>query len=157
MANLAAIPLVAFNLWSASEYVGDQMLGRQQLREQRFISDQQLAELSNAEVMRSKREAETSLWKAWAATRDPAEKTRIEKQLKQIRSETPALKAAIDASAVGARASWLSRRLGWDQEAIKGVTPMAIPVLSHRVVLNFQAEAEGMTAEQVVVVPDPRA
>jgi hypothetical protein len=37
MAMVAAIPLVIFNLWSASEYVGDQMLGRQQLQEQRFI------------------------------------------------------------------------------------------------------------------------
>jgi len=71
VANLAAIPLVAFNLWSASEYVGDQMLGRQQLHEQRFASNQQLAELSNAEVMRSKREAETSLWKAWSVTTQP--------------------------------------------------------------------------------------
>src|SRR5262245_44960333 len=53
-AILAAAPLVVFNLWSASEYVGDQMLGRQQLQEQRFSSDQQLAEMSNAEVMRSK-------------------------------------------------------------------------------------------------------
>ena len=33
VAILAAIPLVAFKLWSASEYVGDQMLGRQQLQE----------------------------------------------------------------------------------------------------------------------------
>jgi hypothetical protein len=80
-AILAAVPFVAFNLWSASEYVGDQMIGRQQLQEQRFTSNQQLAEMSNAEVMRSKREAEATLWKAWAATRDLAEKTRIEKQL----------------------------------------------------------------------------
>jgi hypothetical protein len=33
VAILAAIPLVALTLWSASEYVGDQMLGRQQLQE----------------------------------------------------------------------------------------------------------------------------
>ena len=123
LAILAAVPLVTFNLWSASEYVGDQMLGRQQLQEQRFTSDQQLAEMSNAEVIRSKREAEATLWKAWAVTRDPAERTRIEKQLKKIRSETPALRAAMEAGTVGARASWLSRRLGWDKEAIEGVTP----------------------------------
>ena len=43
LAILAAVPLVAFNLWGASEYVGDQMLGRQQLQEQRFTSDQQYA------------------------------------------------------------------------------------------------------------------
>jgi hypothetical protein len=110
---------------------------RQQLQEQRFTSDQQLVELSNAEVMRSKREAEATLWKVWAATRDPAERTRIEKQLKQIRSETPALRAAMGTGTVGARAGWLSRRWGWDKEAIEGVTPMAIPVLMQMVELVF--------------------
>jgi hypothetical protein len=30
---------------------------------------------------------------------------------------------------------------------------MAVPVLSHRVVVNFQAEAEGMSAERLVSVP----
>jgi Homeodomain-like domain len=137
LAILAAAPLVAFNLWSASEYVGDQMLGRQQLQGQRFSSDQQLAEMSNAEVMRSKREAEATLWKAWASTRDPSERVRIEKQLKETRSETPMLRAALEAGTVGARASWLSRRWGWDKEAIDGVTPMAIPVLMQMVELVF--------------------
>ena len=137
VAALAAVPLVAFNLWGASEYIGDQMLGRRQLQEQRFVSAQQLAEISNAEVMRSKREAEATLWKAWAATRDSAEKTRIEKQLKEIRSETPALRAAMEAGTVGARATWLSRRWGWDREAIEAVTPMAIPVLMQMVELVF--------------------
>jgi hypothetical protein len=137
LAILAAAPLVAFNLWSASEYVGDQMLGRQQLQEQRFTSDQQLAEMSNAEVMRSKREAEATLWKGWAAARDPAERVRIEKQLKELRSETPALRAAMGAGTVGARASWLSRHSGWDKETIEGVTPMAIPVLMQMVELVF--------------------
>jgi hypothetical protein len=61
LAILVAVPLVIFNLWSVSEYVGDQMLGRQQLQEQRFSSEQQLAEMSNAEVMRSEREAEATL------------------------------------------------------------------------------------------------
>ena len=137
LAIVAAVPLVAFNLWSASEYVGDQMLGRQRLQDQRFTSDQQLAEMSNAEVMRSKREAEATLWKAWAATRDPAEKARIEKQLKEIRSETPTLRAAMEAGTVGARASWLSRRWGWDKETIEAVTPMAVPVLMQMVELVF--------------------
>jgi Homeodomain-like domain-containing protein len=137
LAILAAVPLVAFNLWGASEYVGDQMLGRQQLQEQRFTSEQQLAEMSNAEVMRSKREAEATLWKVWASTRDPSERARIEKQLKEIRSETPALRAAMEAGKAGARARWLSRRWGWDKEAIEGVTPMAIPVLMQMVELVF--------------------
>lgn len=43
LAILVAIPLVVFNLWSANEFVGDQMLGQRQLQEQRFASDQQLA------------------------------------------------------------------------------------------------------------------
>src|SRR5215475_6781371 len=89
LAALAAVPLVVFNLWSASEYVGDQMLGRQQLQEQRFQSDQQLAETSNAEVIRSKREAEATLWKAWSAAKDSAERTKIQKQIEKVRTETP--------------------------------------------------------------------
>jgi len=137
VAILAAVPLVIFNLWSVSEYVGDQMLGRQQLQEQRFSSEQQLAEMSNAEVMRSKREAETTLWRAWTATRDPSEKARIEKQLNELRTETPKLRAAIEAGVVGARASWLSRHWGWDKEAVAGVTPMAVPVLMQMVELVF--------------------
>ena len=37
---------------------------------------------------------------------------------------------------------------------LEDVNAMAIPVLSHRVVLNFQAEAEGMSAERLVTVPN---
>jgi len=29
-----------------------------------------------------------------------------------------------------------------------------VPVLSHRVVMNFQAEAEGMSAEKLIVLPE---
>jgi hypothetical protein len=137
LAILVTIPLVTFNLWSASEYVGDQMLGGQQLQQQRFISDQHLAEMSNAEVLRSKREAEDRLWKAWAVTRDPVEKTRIEKQLKEVRTETPKLRAAIEAGTVGARASWISKQIGWSKDVIEGVTPMAVPVLMQLVELMF--------------------
>jgi MoxR-like ATPase len=36
---------------------------------------------------------------------------------------------------------------------LEDVNAMAVPVLSHRVVLNFQAEAEGMSAEKLVTVP----
>ena len=35
---------------------------------------------------------------------------------------------------------------------LEDVNAMAIPVLSHRVVLNFQAEAEGMSAEKIVAI-----
>ncbi len=37
---------------------------------------------------------------------------------------------------------------------LEDVNAMAIPVLSHRVVVNFQAEAEGMSAEKLVSVPE---
>jgi hypothetical protein len=137
LAALAAFPLVVFNLWSASEYVGDQMLGRQQLQEQRFTSDQQLAEISNAEVIRSKREAEATLWKAWGATKDLAERARIEKQMERVRAETPKLRAALAAGTVGARATWISKHTGWTKEAIDGVTPMAVPALMQLVELVF--------------------
>jgi hypothetical protein len=131
MAMVAAIPLVIFNLWSASEYVGDQMLGRQQLQEQRFISDQQLAEMSNAEVGRS------DARKAWSVTKDPGERARIEKQIEKIRAETPKLRAAIEAGTVGARANWISKQFGRSKEAIEGVTPMAVPTLMQLVELVF--------------------
>ena len=36
---------------------------------------------------------------------------------------------------------------------IDDVNAMAVPVLGHRVVVNFQAEAEGMSAERLVSVP----
>jgi hypothetical protein len=137
LAILAAVPLVIFNLWSASEYVGDQMLGRQQIQEQRFTADQKLAEMSNTEVMRSKRDAEETLWRAWTATRDPGEKLRIERQLKELRAETPKLRAAIEAGPVGARAAWISKHIGWSKEAIEGVTPMTVPVLMQMVELVF--------------------
>jgi Xaa-Pro aminopeptidase len=35
---------------------------------------------------------------------------------------------------------------------LEDVNAMAMPVLAHRVVLNFQAEAEGITPEKVIVV-----
>jgi hypothetical protein len=126
-----------FNLWSASEYVGDQMLGRQQLQEQRFRSDQELAETSNAEVIRSKREAEATLWKAWSAVKDPAERTRIQKQIEKVRSETPNLRAALEAGTIGARATWISKHIGWSNEVIEGVTPMAVPALMQLVEVVF--------------------
>ncbi len=37
---------------------------------------------------------------------------------------------------------------------LEDVNAMAVPVLSHRVVVNFQAEAEGMSPERLVAVPD---
>ena len=36
---------------------------------------------------------------------------------------------------------------------LEDVNAMAVPVLSHRVVVNFQAEAEGMSPERLVTVP----
>jgi hypothetical protein len=133
LAVLSAVPLVGLNLWSASEYVGDQMLGRHE----RFASEQQLAEQTNAEVIRSKREAEERLWKAWGATRDPVDKAAIMREINKVRAETPSLKAAIGGGAVGARAGWLSTRLGWSKETIEGITPTLVPALMQMVELVF--------------------
>jgi MoxR-like ATPase len=36
---------------------------------------------------------------------------------------------------------------------LENVNTMAVPVLSHRVVVNFQAEAEGMSTTKLVMVP----
>ena len=33
------------------------------------------------------------------------------------------------------------------------VNAMALPVLAHRIVVNFQAEAEGVTPEQLIELP----
>ena len=40
---------------------------------------------------------------------------------------------------------------------LEDVNAMAVPVLSHRVVVNFQAEAEGMSPEKLVTVPSGRS
>jgi MoxR-like ATPase len=36
---------------------------------------------------------------------------------------------------------------------LEDVNAMAVPVLGHRVVVNFQAEAEGITPEKLIAVP----
>jgi hypothetical protein len=133
LAGIVAAFLVALNLWCASEYVGDQMLGRHE----RLAADQQLAETSNVEVMRSKREAEDRLWKAWGAAKNPAERAEIYKQLKDVRSEVPSLRASIDGNTPGARAGWLNKHLGWSKDVINGITPTAIPVAMQMVELVF--------------------
>ena len=37
---------------------------------------------------------------------------------------------------------------------LEDVNAMALPVLSHRVVVNFQAEAEGVSTEKLVALPE---
>ena len=51
--------------------------------------------------------------------------------------EPPQRVEAMEAGTVGARASWLSRRWGWDKDTIEAVTPMAVPVLMQMVELVF--------------------
>jgi MoxR-like ATPase len=36
---------------------------------------------------------------------------------------------------------------------LEDVNAMAVPVLGHRVVVNFQAEAEGVTPEKLITLP----
>jgi hypothetical protein len=45
--------------------------------------------MSNVETIRSKREAQATLWKASGTTKDLAERARNEKQIEKIRAETP--------------------------------------------------------------------
>jgi hypothetical protein len=40
-------------------------------------------------------------------------------------------------AAVGARASWLSKRLGWDRETVEGITPTVLPILVQIVEVSF--------------------
>src|SRR5262245_24274777 len=134
LAALVAVPLVGFNLWNAYEFVGDQMLGKHD----RATIDQELANKSNEEILRSKREAEERLWQAWRATRDLPEKSILLRQIEKVRSEIPTLKATIEApSAIGARATWLAKQFGWDKGAIDGITPMLLPVFMQLVELSF--------------------
>jgi MoxR-like ATPase len=37
---------------------------------------------------------------------------------------------------------------------LEDVNSMALPVLAHRIVINFQAEAEGITPERLIEVPE---
>ena len=37
---------------------------------------------------------------------------------------------------------------------LEDVNAMAQPVLAHRIVVNFQAEAEGLTPEKLIEVPE---
>ena len=64
-------------------------------------------------------------------------KARIEKQLEKLRAETPELTAPMAAPKAGARASWLSKRLGWDKETIEGITPTVLPILVQIVEVFF--------------------
>jgi hypothetical protein len=147
LAALGAIPLVFLNLWSAQEYVGDQMLGKRDL----VATEEQLADRSNEEVMRSKRDAEERLWKAWNATRDPSERASIMREINKVRAETPSLKAAIGASVISARSNWLSHRLGWSKELIDGITPMMVPTLMQMVELLFSFLGFSMWPRKQVV------
>jgi hypothetical protein len=111
---LVAMPLIIFNAWSSTEFVGDQMLGQIKAQEDNLTLKKQLSESINAEKLRSKREAEERFLDAWVRTKDPAEKVRIERQLEKLRAETPELTAPMADPKAGTRASWLSKRLGWE-------------------------------------------
>jgi hypothetical protein len=134
---LVAVPLIIFNAWSSTEFVGDQMLGQIKAQEDNLSTKKQLSESINAEKLRSKREAEERFLDAWVRTKDPAEKARIEKQLEKLRAETPELTAPMADPKAGARASWLSKRLGWDRETIEGITPTVLPILVQIVEVFF--------------------
>jgi hypothetical protein len=130
-------PLIIFNAWSSTEFVGDQMLGQIQAQEETHTSNQRLNDTLNDEKLRSKRETEQKFLEAWVKTKDPAEKERIEKQLDKLRSQMLELTAPVTPPKVGARASWLSKRMGWDKETIEGITPTVLPILVQIVEVFF--------------------
>jgi len=134
---LVAVPLIIFNAWSSTEFVGDQMLGQIQAQEESRTTNQRLNETLNDEKVRSKRETEQKFLEAWVKTKDPAEKERIEKQLDKLRSQMLELTAPVAPPKVGARASWLSKRMGWDKETIEGITPTVLPILVQIVEVFF--------------------
>lgn len=134
---IIAMPLVFFNWWSSNEFMGDQMLGHIRQQEDKLEANKELAEKLNDEILRSKRETEAKLLSAWLATKDGTEKARIKKELDSLRAETPELKAASPERSAGARASWLSKKLGWDRETIEGVTPALAPILMQIVEVFF--------------------
>jgi hypothetical protein len=134
---LVSAPLIIFNAWSSTEFVGDQMLGQIKAQEENLTTKKQLSESINAEKLRSKREAEERFLEAWVRTKDPAEKARIEKQLEKLRAEMPELTAPMADPKAGARALWLSKRLGWDRETIEGITPTVLPILVQIVEVFF--------------------
>ncbi len=145
-AGLLAIPLVAFNLWNSSEFVGDQMLGRIKQHEDRVTAGKDIAEIQNQEALRSKREAEERLWRTYLTTKDPKEQARIKSELAEIRGVPLALTAPSfdSASAIGARSSWVAKRMGWDREIVEGITPLMVPILMQVVELFFSLLGFGL-------------
>ncbi len=145
-AGLLAIPLVAFNLWNSSEFVGDQMLGRIRQHEDRVTAGRDIAEIQNQETLRSKREAEERLWRTYLTAKDPKEQARIKTELAEIRGVPLALIAPSfdSASTIGARSSWVAKRMGWDRETVEGITPLMVPVLMQVVELFFSLLGFGL-------------
>jgi hypothetical protein len=152
---IVALPLIFFNWWSSNEFMGDQMLGHYRAQEDRLKADEGLADLENNEVLRSRREAEKRLWDAWNDTKSVSEKARIKKELDELRGETPALRAATPERNVGARSSWLSKRLGWDRETIEGVTPTMAPILMQIVEVFFSLMGFASWPRGAVAAPPP--
>lgn len=132
-----AVLLVGFNIWLAGEYLGDQMLGRVKQSHNQELSNKEMVNRTNDELIRSRRDAEQSLWRSHAAAKDPVEKKRLEEQLERLRNTPLSLVAPMDAPSVGARASWLSDRWGWSQDTIAGITPSAIPIAMAAVEVVF--------------------
>ena len=150
LAGVLAVPLVAFNLWNSSEFVGDQMLGRIKQHEDRVTAGKDIAEIQNQETLRSKREAEERLWRTYLTAKDPKEQARIKTELAEIRGSPLALTAPSfdSASAIGARSSWVAKRMGWDKDTVEGITPLMVPILMQIVELFFSLLGFGLWPQQ---------
>ncbi len=133
-----AVLFVCFNVWMAGEYLGDQMLGRAEQARDQKSSNEKIANMTNEEILRSKRETEDKLLRALTATKDPIEKKRLEEQLKEVQQRPLAFIAPMDGGpSVGARASWLSKVVGWSKETVEGITPNVVPIVMAAVELFF--------------------
>ena len=76
---------MALSAWNCNDFVSDQMLGKIQLSEQRQTTKKDIAELTNAEVIRSKKETEEKLWRTYLTTKDPSEQRRLKADIKELK------------------------------------------------------------------------
>ncbi len=132
------ICLVCISVWNAWDFMSGQMLGKAQIAERRLAVDKDIAEITNTETIRSRRDAEEEMWRTYKVTKDPVERKRLEVRIEEMRKEPLALTAPLAVGdATNARSNWLSKRMGWDRDAIQGVTPVAVPVLMAIVEITF--------------------
>jgi hypothetical protein len=137
-AYFIGIGLVCVSVWNAWDFVGGQMLGKAQIAERKQAVDKDIAEITNTEILRSRRDAEEEMWRTYKVTKDPVERKRLEVRIEEMRKEPISLTAPLAVGdATNARSNWLSKRLGWDRDAIQGVTPIVVPLFMAIIEITF--------------------